>query len=229
MRLFDELLNLFFPITCASCGNTLFKNEKVICTFCLHHLPKTHFHNHPNNPLEKVFWGRVPLQAVVACYYFRKEGKVQHLIHQLKYKNRKDVGLYIGKAYGLELLTSVNFKDIDAIIPVPLHSSKLKKRGFNQSEIFATGLSKSMKKPIDISTLIRQKASETQTRKSRFNRWENVKEIFSLNDANIYTNKHVLLVDDVITTGATIEACVIELRKTPGIKVSIAAIACSLN
>ncbi len=227
MKLIDDFLNLLFPATCAACGNTLFKNEIVICIFCQHQMPQTHFHHYRNNPLEKVFWGRVPLNAATSMYFFRKGAKVQHMIHQFKYKNRKEIGLYLGRQYGKMLLESEYFNSVDVILPVPLHPSKLKKRGYNQSEIFARGISESTHKPVDTVTLVRKYASESQTRKSRQNRWENVKEIFSLENSVTFQNKHVLLVDDVITTGATIESCVNELLKTVEIKVSIASIACT--
>ncbi|MEI8203618.1 MAG: phosphoribosyltransferase family protein [Bacteroidota bacterium] len=229
MELLDDLLNMLFPVPCAACGNTLFKNENILCLFCQFQLPQTNFHNFRDNQVEKVFWGRVPLNAVASLYYFRKGGKVQHLVHQFKYKNRKEIGIYLGKMYGNILLNSERFNTIEAILPVPLHTSKLKKRGYNQSEVFAQGLSESMNKPVDNKTLIRKNASETQTRKTRFKRWENVKEIFSLENSVIYQNKHILLVDDVITTGATIEACVNELNKTDGIKISVASIACTAS
>lgn len=228
-RYINDLISLFYPRTCMACGNTLFRHEDTICTYCLFHLPKTHFHKEADNPVSRIFWGRVPLASAAACYHFGKGGKVQHLIHQLKYKGHQEVGVYIGKLYGLELLESPLFSGVDIVIPVPLHRSKQRKRGYNQSEMFAVGLSTSMPAILDVHALYRTFASETQTKKSRFNRWENVKEIFALRDEDILQGKHLLLVDDVITTGATIEACAAMLLKVPGVKVSVAAIACTIH
>lgn len=228
-RYIDDLISLFYPRICLACGNTLFRHEDTICTYCLFHLPKTNFHKDDDNPVSRIFWGRVPLASATAYYHFGKGGKVQHLIHQLKYKGHQEIGVYIGKLYGLELMESPFFSGIDTVIPVPLHKSKQRKRGYNQSEQFAIGLSASMLAELDVHSLYRTFASETQTRKSRFNRWENVKEIFALRDEMNLKDKHILLVDDVITTGATIEACAAMLLKIPGVRVSVAAIACTIH
>lgn len=229
VRFIDDLVSLFYPRTCMSCGNTLFRHEETICTFCLFHLPKTHFHKEADNPVSRIFWGRVNLVSAAAFYNFGKGGKVQHLIHQLKYKNHPEVGVYIGKLYGIELQESSFFNGIDLVIPVPLHPLRQRKRGYNQSEQFAIGLCTSMPARLDVHALYRTFASETQTRKSRFSRWENVKEIFAIRDEENLQGKHILLVDDVITTGATIEACAAMLLKVPGVKVSVAAIACTIH
>jgi ComF family protein len=192
-------------------------------------LPKTNYHLYNDNPIEKLFWGRVTIFSAAAFYNFGKGGKVQQLIHQLKYKGQKEVGITLGKLYGYELKRSEKFKDIDIIIPVPLHPRKKKKRGYNQSEFFAEGLSKTLKASTDFQTLSRAKESSTQTKKSRFSRWENVESIFQLNDWEPLKGKHILLVDDVITTGATLEACAQTLLQIPNVKVSIATIAHAHN
>ena len=228
-RYIDYLISLFYPRICLACGNTLFRNEDTICTYCLFHLPKTNFHKEADNPVSRIFWGRIPLVSAAAYYYFGKGGKVQHLIHQLKYKGHREIGVYIGKLYGQELLESHLFSGIDFVIPVPLHRSKHKKRGYNQSEQFALGLCSSMPAKLDAHSLYRTLASETQTRKSRFSRWENVKEIFAIRDEYNLRGKHLLLVDDVITTGATIEACALILLKVPEVKVSVATMACTIH
>ncbi|MCX6230687.1 MAG: phosphoribosyltransferase family protein [Bacteroidetes bacterium] len=225
MSLFQDFFALIYPNNCMACGNNLFKNEHIICTSCLFHLPKTNYHLTTDNPISQAFWGRTNIDAAAAFYYFTKAGKVQHLVHQLKYKGKKEVGVYIGELYGKELIESSEFSKTEVIIPVPLHPKKEKKRGFNQSEVFASGLSVSMNVPLDTKTLIRTFASETQTRKTRFKRWENVKEIFSLQQAEKLENKHILLVDDVITTGATIEACANLLNTIKGVKINVASIA----
>ena len=163
---------------------------------------------------------------VAASSFFNKGNKVQNLLHQLKYKGAKNVGEKIGLLYGYELLESNNFKDVDFIVPVPLHPKKLKKRGYNQSESFANGLSQSLNKEVVTNLLLRTVNSETQTKKSRFNRWENVATIFTISNASSIDGKHVLLVDDVITTGATIEGCA-QLLTQNNAKVSVVTIACA--
>ncbi len=225
MNYFQDFISLFYPNNCVACQNALYRNEYIICTSCLFHLPKTNYHLEKDNPISKIFWGRSDIEIAASFYFFIKAGKVQHLIHQLKYKGKKEIGIFIGELYGKELLKSEFFQNIDVIIPVPLHPKKEKKRGYNQSEMFGIGLSTSMQIPLDKTTLIRTYASETQTKKSRFKRWENVNEIFDLQNADLLENKHTLLIDDVITTGATIEACANMLKKIKDVKISIVSIA----
>jgi ComF family protein len=193
------------------------------------HLPVTDFHLHADNPVSQLFWGRVPVHHAASYFYFHKGSRVQHLIHQLKYKGREDIGVYIGRQYGRLLQDSPLFGDVSAIIPVPLHPKKLRKRGYNQSEAFARGLARSMVANVDVYSLIRKEVTDTQTRKSRFKRWENVSEVFDLPDPSSLEGKHVLLVDDVVTTGATLESCIQTLLKPANVKVSIATIACALK
>jgi len=221
----SDFISLIFPQTCVSCGKSLYKNEYSICTYCAYYLPKTNFHLEKDNPVAQIFWGRVPIVSAAAFYGFNKGGKVQHLIHQLKYRGQKNIGISVGKLYGFELNHSIYFNTVDIIIPVPLHPKKQKKRGYNQSDFFAKGLAESMHIGVDLKTLYRAADSETQTKKSRFSRWQNVESIFQLHDADKLKGKHILLVDDVITTGATLEACAHTLLQVPNVKVSIAAIA----
>jgi ComF family protein len=229
IALIDDFLSLIYPSVCYACGTGLVHSEDILCTSCLYHLPRTHFHRDGDNPVSQTFWGRVPVFSATAYYYFSKGGSVQHLLHQLKYKGRKEIGVFIGRQMGHELKQSELFNTSGLIVPVPLHPDKLKKRGYNQSEQFALGLASAMDIETDFSSLIRQKPSETQTRKSRFKRWENVKDIFCLTATDRMTDKHVLLVDDVITTGATLEACASVLLSVPGLKLSIATIAFALH
>lgn len=227
--LWSDFVSLFFPALCYSCGETLFKNENSICTHCQYHLPKTNFHLSNDNPVAKIFWGRINLVAAAAYFFFIKGGRVQQLIHELKYKGAKQVAFDIGKLYGHELKAASNFQDIDLIIPVPLHKKKLRKRGYNQSAYFAQGLSETMHASTQTDILFRSAASETQTKKSRFTRWKNVENVFYIKNEQLLFNKHILLVDDVVTTGATLEACAHVLLKIEGVKVSVATIAFASN
>lgn len=221
----NDFLALVFPLTCAACGNSLYRHERSICTFCTFHLPQTHFHLRSDNPVARMFWGRVDVRSAAAFFYFGKKGRVQRLIHQLKYKGNKEAGTAIGKLYGAELSGSPLFNSISGIVPVPLHRSKQRKRGYNQSEYFARGLAESMQVECLAGAVTREVASETQTRKSRYKRWENVAEVFRVKEPSQLESKHILLVDDVITTGATIEACAAKLLQVPGVMVSVAGIA----
>jgi len=208
-----------------ACGKSLFKHENCICTFCLYHLPKTNFHLTEDNPVIRLFWGKVQVYSAASMYFFHKKGRIQKLMHQLKYKGEKEIGIFLGNLYGKELFASPLFKTVEFIVPVPMHPKKEKIRGYNQSEIIAIGISQSMNASVDTQTLIKTNKTETQTKKSRFSRWENVKEVFEIRNYDHLVNKHVLLVDDVITTGSTIESCVMNLAKVPGIKISVVSIA----
>lgn len=224
----NDFLSLIFPKVCASCGKSLFKKEESICAYCLYHLPKTNFHLYSDNPVVKLFWGRTTIYSASSLYSFSKGSKVQHLIHQLKYRGKKEIGISLGKYYGNELKNSPLFSSSTIVLPVPLHPKKLKKRGYNQSEMFAQGLSESMSAENPNEVLIRTYASETQTKKSRFARWKNVEEVFKITSPEKITGKHILLVDDVVTTGATLEACANKILEIPDTKVSVATIATTM-
>lgn len=225
MNLFNDFISLFFPRTCYACGNNLFGNEEIMCLKCAIHLPETNFHTEENNQVSRVFTGRIKLENASAYCYYKKDGTIQKLIHQMKYHGHAEIGIYLGKIYGSKLIENPSYNNIDFIIPIPLHKKKYKKRGFNQAEKFAQGLAKSMNTEVNINIVSRVKASTTQTKKSRYNRWENVQEIFYVSEPNLYERKHLLLVDDVITTGATMEACLQALQVIPEVKLSVAAIA----
>lgn len=219
-----DLLQLVFPECCVACADSLYKHEKGICTMCLYNLPKTNFHLMENNAIEKIFIGRTKVERAFAYLYFEKGGKVQQLMHALKYENRTEVGDVIGKLYGLDIKQSLKTFTPDIIVPVPLHRKKLRKRGYNQVEYFARGLARSMELPYDPKALHRNHYNSTQTKTDRYNRWLNVVGSFEVNSKAL-VGKHVLLVDDVITTGATLESCARELLTIEGVRVSICTMA----
>ncbi len=200
-------------------------NEHVICTDCLYHLPQTNFHLQPDNIVARQFWGKIKLESAYALYFFAKGGRIQNLMHHFKYKGMQKIGNLLGNIAGVQLAKSAVFNTVDVIIPVPLHKSRLKERGYNQSTCFAEGLAQKLNAVVQTDNLVRLKATETQTHKSRFLRFENMQDVFTINNPESLINKHVLLVDDVVTTGATLEACGIELLKIEGLKLSIATIA----
>ena len=224
---FEDLVGLLFPKLCLACGQSLSRHETVLCSHCLYHLPRTHFQVHRENPVEELFHGRILLQSGTAFLFFNKGGKVQHLIHQLKYNGKKEVGLYLGELFGKELNESPLYQDVDYLIPVPLHPVKERKRGYNQSRMIALGMEKVMNARLAGDILYRRLHSSTQTKKSRFERWENVKDIFALNNGAQLEGKHILLIDDVVTTGSTIEACGNLLQSIPDIRISVSCLAYS--
>lgn len=199
--------------------------EEVICYQCLFHLPKTGFHHHAENPISRLFWGRVNLHSASSYLFFSKGGNVQHLMHLLKYKGHQETGIYLGELYGKELAESSLFNSAEVIMPVPLHPNKQRIRGYNQSEKIANGLSKSMGIPYQGNNLSKIEHTESQTKKTRYERWQNVKDAFSVNEPEKIEGKHILLVDDVLTTGATIEACATKLLQVPETRVSVVTLA----
>ena len=225
MSLLQDFVSLFFPNLCPACDNVLENYEEHICTICQFKMPETNFYTMNQNPLEQLFWGRVDIQAATAHYYYSSAGRVRNLIHQLKYNEQKELGIYLGKELGNDLLKTTWNAQLDAIIPVPLHPSRLKSRGYNQSEVIAQGISQTLNIPILTNNLIRREHKTSQTHRARYARWKNVSSIFEVKNTSEIKDKHLLLVDDIITTGATIEACAEQLLKVPGIKVSIASVA----
>lgn len=223
--MFKSLLNLFFPPTCAGCKTILIANENVICTSCRHEMPLTQHHLNPENDAYKKFYGRIPVEHVSALVYFHKKGIVQELIHSLKYRGQEAIGTVLGEWYAEELKNIPVLSTVDAIIPVPLHPKKLRERGYNQVTEFGNSLAKSLQIPVNTSILFRQVYSKTQSQKNRLGRTEGIDTIFDVSFDEKDHNKHFLLIDDVITTGATLEVCAKALLKIPGTKISIVCMA----
>lgn len=229
MKLFKSLVNLLFPRVCAACGNILLEGEDSVCTTCRFLLPKTGYENNPDNPLAQMFYGQMPFNAVMAEFFFSKTGKVQHLIHGLKYHHCRENGIFLGQEIGKSLLKAPDYQGIDFIIPIPLHPKKEKLRGYNQSLVIAEGIHEIMNVPIAEKSLVRSIFTDTQTKKSREERYQNVKDIFELKKPEQLQGKHVLLVDDVLTTGATLMSAGKALLHAEGIKISVATVACASN
>jgi ComF family protein len=220
-----DFVSLLFPQLCAACGESLVAGEAVICTDCRFSLPYTDFHLQADNIVAQQFWGRVKLEAAFALFYFVKGGKVQNLVHALKYKGNKEVGILLGEMAGSRLAKNELFKTVDLVIPVPLHKKRLKQRGYNQAQCFAEGIARQLNATVETGNLVRPTATETQTHKSRFERFNNMQEVFVIKNPESLAGKHILLVDDVVTTGSTLEACGNQLLKIEGVKLSVATIA----
>lgn len=225
MNLLKNLISVFYPTSCACCDAYLSSNEMLICVSCRHDLPFFDNNDFKNNKLQHVFTGRIPLEETGSFLEFYKHGKVKNLIHQLKYKGNQDIGHYLGIWWGSQLAKSDILSQIDCIIPVPLDKKKQKKRGYNQLTSFGHALSKQLQIPYNDSILIKKTGNSTQTYKKRFDRFLNTETIFELKDDNVFYDQHILLIDDVITTGATIESCCKALLKTEKIKISVLSIA----
>jgi ComF family protein len=219
-------MHLFYPHVCTGCGSDVIKGENLICLECVSALPHTNFGLHANNAIEKIFWGRLPLTAAMSEFYFAKGTIIQQLVHQFKYKGNKDVGLYLGEMMGSSLQNNNRFNKIDALVPLPLYADKEHKRGFNQAKILCEGISKIMNIPVIMdNAVIRKRFTQTQTKKHRDERWQNVEGSFTVENIASLQDKHLLLVDDVITTGATLEACGKEILNINNVRLSVATLA----
>ena len=220
-----NLLNLFFPKICYACNHLLGDNEKQICTECRHNLPVTNYHFEGDDTLEKVFYGRIKIEHATALLKFQKKGSVQQLLHNLKYRGFETISTVLGKWLGHELKDTNIYEGIDIVIPVPLHKNKLKKRGYNQVAKFGEEIAKSLDADYVDDVLVKTTATSTQVFKKRFARWNEANEVFSIQNFDKINGKHILLVDDIVTTGATIEACANQLQKANGVKISVATMA----
>jgi ComF family protein len=222
---FSDLLFLVYPEQCEACGNSLVRGESVLCIKCLADMPRTDYMHWDDNPVIQVFWGRVRVEMATALFLFGKGSRYRKLLHKLKYKRKPEIGVFLGKELGASLNQSKYFTKIDAIVPVPLHKSRLKTRGYNQSLMIALGISEVTGWDVYTDLLLRVHATETQTKKNKEERWKNVSGKFAVENSERVKNKSVLLVDDVVTTGATLEACAEELLKIEGLKLYIAVLA----
>ncbi|WP_298155176.1 phosphoribosyltransferase family protein [Flavobacterium sp.] len=219
------LINLLFPKVCCGCKSLLLQHEYVICTVCRHELPLTEFYNNPENEVVKKFYGRLPLEHASSFLYFHKKGIVQEMIHSLKYRGHEEIGTVIGLWYGEDLTSVLRNAQIDLIVPVPLHKKRMRQRGFNQVTTFGKALAQKLQVDYNTGILIRKVYSETQSKKNLVQRAYNTEHVFDVIDTEHHHNRHFLLIDDVLTTGATLEACGRAILKIPGAKLSIVTMA----
>ncbi|QIH36704.1 phosphoribosyltransferase family protein [Sphingobacterium sp. DR205] len=224
-NILGDFVSIFFPKECACCGCVLKYQEKYICIACDYHLPYTNFHTYSDNDTARQLWGKAPIEEACSFLLLQKGSRVERLIYQIKYNNQPFLAEYFGYQYGLKLLQSELYVGLSAIVPIPLHTSKLRKRGYNQSAYFGRGLSRAMHIPLWEDVLIRKRATMTQTGKDRLARYENVEDIFVCKELSMPQDAHILLVDDVLTTGATIVSAAITLQESRGCKVSVATLA----
>lgn len=221
----NYLINLFFPKVCSGCHSLLLQNETVFCTVCRHEMPLTQYHLNPKNEAVKKFYGKIDIQFASAFLYFNKKGIVQELIHNLKYKGHQEIGTVLGNWYAEDLKELHLEIPFDAVIPVPLHKRKFKERGYNQVTTFGKAIALGFEIPFAENILIRKLYTKTQSKKNLLGRSENIENIFDVKFTESDHNKHFLIVDDVLTTGATLEACSKALLKIPGAKISILCMA----
>jgi ComF family protein len=217
--------HLFYPSTCCGCNSDLLSEQTLFCIYCQASMPLTGFEFFSGNPIEKIFWGRTEIEAATAHLYFTNGSIIQHSLHLLKYQGRKEIGIYFGQSMGKLLKQSIRFQTCELIIPLPLFSAREKKRGYNQASMIATGISQKLNIPVISDAVIRIKKTATQTHKSRIQRWKNMEATFKIRDPQKILGKHILLVDDVVTTGASLEACARVLLEIQGLRVSIACLA----
>ena len=220
-----DLLHLFFPHYCEGCGSDIAEETQLLCLQCLAKLPETNFFDLPANPVERIFYGRVKVESAGAAYYFTNDSLVRHLITELKYRGNKELGLYLGRLTALHISKSNRFDSIDHIIPLPLNDKKLRQRGYNQAALICEGISSITGVSVLNNVARRKLFTETQTGKDRVSRWQTMEDVFEVTNPHLVGHKHVLLVDDIVTTGATLEACGNVLLKVPGLKLSIATVA----
>jgi len=220
----QDFVNLLLPKLCTACGTLLVKNEKIICLKCHYDLPKTRYDSYLDNAVARLFWGRIPVENAISYFRYQKGSRFQSLIHDLKYRDRQDIGKELGRLLGIEIKGS-SFSEAELILPVPLHKSKQRSRGYNQCDPICEGLSESLDIPYYSGLLERPDRTSSQTNKSRIDRWANVEGIFRVRRPDLISNRHILLTDDVVTTGSTLEACGSAILNIEGAKLSIATLA----
>ena len=221
----EDFLHLFFPHNCIGCGTDILNNEDLLCAKCLTQLPETGFLSKPANPVEKIFYGRLIVQHAGSAFYFNKDSLLQHLIIQFKYRNNKAAGIYLGKILGTLAYNAARFKDVDIIVPLPLNEKKLFKRGYNQASLLGKGVAEILHKPIIENAVERIQFTETQTHKNRITRWQTMEGVFKVSRELLLKNKHILLIDDIVTTGATLESCGAAILEIENTKLSICTLA----
>lgn len=229
MGIHSILSHLFYPNLCLGCGGDSLNDGEFICFKCYAELPYTHFNIHRNNKTERVFYGRTRITHAMSLLYFSKNAVVQNLMHELKYKGQKELGIHLGRMMGKAINESECFSDIDYLVPLPLSERKKRQRGYNQSEMLCIGISEVIEKPVLNNTVLRTVHTSTQTRKHRRERWKNVEGIFEIREGEKLNGKHILLVDDVITTGATLEACAEVVLQGVDTRVSVATLAIAVK
>ena len=220
-----DLLHLLYPHICAGCGASLHQKDRSVCLSCFMALPATNFQHISGNAVEKIFYGRLKIHTAMAAYFFSKNSPLQNIIHAFKYDKNKKACIQMGVWMGDCIRNSIRMQGTDLLIPMPLHASREKKRGYNQAALLCEGVSRSTGIPYDTAAVLRVISTETQTRKSRTARWQNVQSGFEIHNSSIIENKNILLIDDVITTGATFEACGEIILKSNPASLSIAALA----
>lgn len=225
---FSAFSHLLYPYLCFGCGVNEIDETEFICISCLSSLPYTQFEKIRNNPIEKLFWGRTNIKFACSTFYYIEQTPLQQLIHQVKYKEQQKLGIYLGTTMGNLLTLFFSENEVDLLIPMPLHPKKLKKRGYNQASLLCDGIMKITGHEYDDTLLVRTENTSTQTKKTRLERWENVHAVFSVNDSSKIRDKHILLVDDVITTGASTEACAQTLLNAGSKSVAICSLAFTL-
>ncbi|MDR2146549.1 MAG: ComF family protein [Tannerella sp.] len=224
-KLLNDVIDLFYPKACLLCRKSLIEGEEHLCMDCLCDLPKTNFHRNTENPAKELFAGYPNVPEALSFLFYEKEGITQEIVHSIKYYGNRNLARYMGRLAALDIYESGYYQDIDAIIPIPLHKKKKRKRGFNQSEILSLGISEIYCKPVDTKSVIRSVHTSSQTKKTVYDRHTNVENIFKTVDIEALKGKHVLLVDDVITTGATTSACIDALSVVPDLKISVFSLA----
>jgi ComF family protein len=224
-KIVDDFVNLFYPTTCFACSTPLVSGEEKLCISCLATLPYTDYHVLKENKVARTFVGRVPFEDAASLLHFYKGGKTQALLHQLKYKNQPELGIYLGKLAATYYKEEGFFQHIQGLLPVPLHPDKLAKRGYNQATQLAKGMACIWGIPVIENALVRTTATSTQTKKNRFERWLNVETVFEISNSSSLAHKHLLLIDDVLTTGATLEACAVKLLAVNGVNLSMFTLA----